>query len=394
VKFTANASNLALALSHVMRSINMRLSLVGGRGVLMEAEGSHVVLTGTDLDTVTRIRVAAKVEQPGRLLLGADRLTTAFLRPSASDAVFQVSGGMVRLAIGRSKFNLNQMNADDFPGMNLLADDPVFLLPGAQLHHAADQVAFAAAKPEDNKPTQVGTAFRFMHKHVQVVAGTGVFAIAELQLPYTGDVRPEPGEEIVLLPSSLERMQKLFDEGDTVRVSHSGGWAAFFVDGREFHTKTQAEDFPGAQIDRILENAHANLCSWLECDRAVLLDGVRRMDVVASRDPNHPLRLHAHDSRLDLYSATDEGDSSEEVDVDRDGPEFIGAVNASHLATLLGKIPGDRVRIDFPETPVQAIVLRPAATPEGTPPYTLLQSPIHPGAPFAAATMAGPRSGT
>ncbi len=390
MKFTTNASNLATALALVMRSINTRISLVGARGVLMEAEGNRLTITGTDLDTVTRISLVAVVKQSGRLLLGADKLSGAFLRPSASDAEFVLKGGEVSLKIGRSHYNLRKMDVDDFPPLPSLPDVVLMMLPAAFIHHAADQVSFAAAKPEDNKPAMIGTAFRFKHHHMQVVATNGGLLLSELQLPYDDGDRPQPGTEIVLPPASLDRMQRLFNEGERVSVARHEGWAGFFVEGREFYTKMQAEVFPPA-IDMLLETQAANRASWMEVERDVLLDGVRRMDVVASRDPIHPLRLRAYGSRLEMYSSTEDGDAVEVVDVDRDGPDFMGLYRANDLATLLGKVPGDRVRIDFPETNMSPLILKPASMPEGSAPYTLMQAPINPEAPQAASTLSGPR---
>jgi DNA polymerase-3 subunit beta len=393
MKFTANASNLASALALVMRSINTKLSLTGGRGVLMEATGDRLTLTGTDLDTVTRISLAARVDQPGALLLSAEKLSAAFLRPSASDAQFHARpGAHVTLTIGRSRFTLPQMDVDNFPPVQVVADDPVLVLPGAQFHLASAQVSFAAATKEDNKPALEGTAFRFKHSHVQVVAGVGERQIVELQLPYPeSGPRPEPGTEVVLPPVSLDRMERLFSETDRVRLSVSGNWVGFFVEDRAFFTKTQAEPFPPA-VDAIIEAQHAAACSWLEADRAALLDAARRMMVVASGAPVFPLRLRAYGAKLEFFSSTPDGEAHEEVDVDRDGPEYRGVVNARHLVSWLDHIPGDRVRIDLPEKPTGAPLLRPATLPEGSPPYVIVGTPVSPGAPDAAATWAGART--
>lgn len=389
MKFTTNAANFASALALVMRSINMRLSITGGRGVLIETAGDRITLTGTDLDTVTRISLAADVRERGRMLVGADKLASAFLRPSASDAEFTASGkGEVRLHIGRSRFNLRQMDPDDFPPLPEVPDAAVWTVPGAHLHLVADQVAFAAAAKEDNKPALMGTAIRYRETYAQVLAGTNRY-VAELQLPY-GDAAPAGGlKDLVLLPASLERMKALFDEGDQVRVSLSQNWAQFSVDGTAFLTRTQAEPFP--DMDRILESIHAGLCSWMEADRSVLLDEVRRMDTVACGEDIHPLRIRTHASRLELWSATPDGTAQGEVDVDRDGPEYRSVVHAGYLATLLSKVPGDRVRIDFPEDGSLAhFTLMPASVPEGSPRYTLYCGVISPGAPQAASTLAGP----
>jgi DNA polymerase III sliding clamp (beta) subunit (PCNA family) len=391
VKFTTNAANFASALTSVMRSINTRLSIIGGRGVLIETTGDRITLTGTDLDTVTRVSLAADAKERGRMLVGADKLVSAFLRPSASDAQFTAKGkGEVLLNIGRSRFNLRQMDPDDFPRLPDVPDAAVWTFPGAHLHLVANQVSFAAAEPGDNKPALLGTAIRFRDKYAQALAGTNRF-VAELQLPY-GDVAPAPGlKDLVLLPTSLERMKALFDEGDQVQVSVSENWAGFSVDdgGVQFLTKTQAEPFP--DMDRILESIHAGLCSWAEADRVVLLDEVRRMDTVASEEDIHPLRIHASGSRLDFWSATSYGTAEGYVDADQDGPEYRAVVNAQYLGTLLGKVPGDRVRIDFPQDGSLAhFVLTPASVPEGSPRYTLYCGVISPGAPQAAATLAGP----
>lgn len=391
MKFSVSATNFASALALVMKSINTKLSIVGGRGVLLVADRGEVTLTGTDLDTMTRITLAATVDQPGRMLLAAEELAGAFRSPSASLAVFSRVGNDASLVIGRTRFNnLPMMDADnDFPHIQEVPDEPVLVLPGAQLQHAAGQVSFACAKPEENAPALMGTAFRFKQGHVQVVA-TDRSVVAELKLPYGDDtLRPAPGEEIVLPPSSLDRIQNLFDTNEAVRVSREKGWASFRNEGREFFTKMQADPFPAA-IDPVLEQAHANLRSWMECDRKLLLDAVMRMNVVARRAPIYPVRFRTEGSKLHLFSST--GSTAEDtVDIEGDGPDFFTCLNGATLKAVLEKIPGDRVRIDLPENDVQQLIFTPANTPEGTPPYALLQVPINPGAPEAAATLAGPR---
>lgn len=391
MKFTANASSFSSALALVMRSINPRLSITAGRGVFIEASGGYVTLTGTDIQTAARVRVAATVRHPGRLLLGAHMLAEALRKPSGLEVSFAVEGkGMVAIAVGRSRYEIPQMDVDDFPPVGGAPDDPILYVPGEYLHLAADHVAFAVATPDMGRPALLGMALRFKPTHMQVIAGDSA-VFAELQVPYEGGRQPEPGTEISLLPPSVANIQRFFEPLDSVGVSVHKGWASFRAGDREYHAKTLAELFPSA-VDDVFNRARQQLCSWIEVERKPLIEALMRMDVVASGEDIHPVRFAVcHAKELHLYSATRNGRARDLVDVEGDGPDFTCGINAKQMLALLDKVPGDKVRIDLPGHPGQPLIITPAAVPEGSPPYTLLLAPLHPASPTAASTMAGPQ---
>lgn len=348
MKLTVSSTRLQQAIALVAGSTNARSSLPVLGGVLLDAEDGVLTLTGTDLDTAAIVSIEADVMfEPGRIVVPAERLGAIAQRFAAAEVQMRLKDtSTLALVCGRTRMDLRGMDYKEFPLLPQVDGDIVAVLTGRDFGMIASRVAFAVAGASDARDAMKGVGVFFDKGTVRAV-GTNGRQLSELVLRADG---ARADGEMLLHPSALDRVGKLFGGEEPVRVYRSVNHLALRVEGRTFICRLMGETFPAYQA--MVKALRRKVDRWAECDRHALMSMIQRMQVVAAAVDISPVRLALRADRIECYTTTpDAGEAEEEMEVDRDGGSVTVVLRTDFLLEVLRRVPGPRVRMEMTGDP-------------------------------------------
>lgn len=336
VKFRCEREALAEALATAGRATSGRnTTLPVLTGVRLELRGDELVITGTDLDLTIRATVPVGGDADGGVVVPS-RLASDIVRSLGAGKVeFSADGDDVSISSGRSQFTVRPMTFDDYPKLPAPAPQSV-TLPGAAFGEALRQVV-RAASTDEARPILTGVQLASENDALRMVA-TDSYRLAVRDL---GVQHVLGADQKVLVPGrALNELQRLLGGDADVTMRLGEGNATFEVGGVQLMTQLIQGEFPNYR--QLIPNDHSNT---LTVEREPLLEAIRRVKVLVSRDAT-PVRLHLGGDTLRLTAINqDIGNASEELDAIYEGTELTVAFNPDYLAAGVDACVGDSVTL-------------------------------------------------
>ena len=363
MKFTITRENLQQGLGNVAGSIPTRTTLPVLSNLLIEAEDDAVRLSGTDLDTAVSVRIPAEVSTPGAITAPAKKLQE-IARELPAPVEVSTQGDAITMTSGRSRFRLNGLPRDEFPGFPSVSFDGSFQLSGQELLQLISHVSFAAST-EETRPILNGVLWQIGEGEMRMVATNG-HRLAKMTLPISGNA---PAGDLIVHPKALGQVQKLFGGAGDVEIARSENHLAFRSDGVQVYTRLIEGPYPN--YEQVIPKDNDKT---MVADKAALNAALRRMAIVAS-DQTHRVRMSLGGPMVKFSVQTpDLGEATEEMPVEYTGDPLEIGFNAQYLLELLRYMPTDEVKMSF-KAPERAATMEPVGN-EDTPDFLCLVMPL------------------
>lgn len=164
-------------------------------GILLEAQGSRLTMTGYNLETGIRTTVEADIREGGSLVVSA-RLFGDIIRNLPDDVVnFSTDGVTINIKCGMSDFHIMGTDPREFPELPVVEDGNGFFITQSKLKSMIAQTIFAVSDNE-SRPIHTGSLFEVESGVLTVVSVDGLPA---------GPAEGDAGERL--------RRQRLFLRG-------------------------------------------------------------------------------------------------------------------------------------------------------------------------------------
>ena len=369
MEITVRREDLVRGLYVVQGVVERRNTLPILSNVLIEPAGEGIALTATDTEVGLRRLVTAEVKKKGVVTLNARKLYEITREVTAEEVVLRSSQpGWVEVLAGRSKFKIVSLDPKDFPQLPLGTDAPqgaAITIAAGTLREMIDRTLFAVSSDE----TRFNLSGVFLCNQddgvLRMVATDGHrLAMIDRRLP---NAKIERG--VVMPRKGLVEARKLLDEAEdpevTVVVSPKDvrlilRSVSFFMRLVEGEFPDYRQVIPGAA--RV--QARAN--------RDDIFSALRRISLLAS-ERSHGVKLHLERGKLGLWASNpDQGEASEEVDVQYAGEPLTIGFNARYLMDVLAvHAEGDVIELGFTDE-VGPGVLRGSQDPD----YTYVVMPM------------------
>lgn len=182
---TTTRDNLAGAVGLVQRAIPSRTPLPVLSGILLQATGEGLTLTGSDLELSIATWIPAEVTTPGELLLPARYLADIVRRlpegPVQIEAAADGAGAVLRY--GNAEARLSGFPAEDYPQLPDVVPQVQFSLPVETCREVVRQVIYAAGQDE-LRPIFTGVLLEIVEGELYLVAtDTHRLALKRHRLP-------------------------------------------------------------------------------------------------------------------------------------------------------------------------------------------------------------------
>ncbi len=340
MKFTCEKSGLGAAIAIVSRAVAPKSAIPALEGILVEAEGDGLRLTGYNLETGIQTKVDARVTEPGSVVFPA-RLFSEIVRKLPEDqmVVQCESDLMVHIECGVSSFNILGISPEDYPEMPTVEARQGFTVEQNVLSAMIGRTVFAVSTNE-SKPVHTGALFEAQGDQLTVVAVDGYrLALRREQIHGRGE---EPFQFVVpgaalreveriagdceeLMTVDLGARHILFEMGGTVLISR-------LLDGEFINYKAA-----------IPQNARYRLT----VETKDLISAVERVSLLISEKLKNPVRCHMEEGVIRLSCVAAMGRAYDECPVEGNGEGLEIGFNNRYLLDALKATEQDRVILEL-----------------------------------------------
>jgi len=342
VKFTVEQHALADAVNWVSRSLSNRPIMTALLGIVINVEADEVFLSGSDLETSSKVHFNADVSQPGKVLVPGKLLAEISRSLPNKPVTVQLDGSRVLVTSGTAKFTLPTLSLNEYPNLPELPES-TGIIASDVFATAVAQVAVAAGR-DDSLPTLTGIHVEINHDMITLAATDRYrLAVREVQWQAT---QPNLETTALLRARTLAEAAKSLMSSKSVSISLSATssnerLAGFISDGKSMTSRMLDGTFP--PFKHLLPQ---DISTTAVVEVATFLDSVRRVALVT--DKTVPLRLQFSESTLELEAgAGEEAQATEAIEITLVGEPITIAFNPVFLADGLQALGTPYVQISF-----------------------------------------------
>ncbi len=343
MKLTIERAALLRALGHVQSVVERRNTIPILSNVLLNAEGSRLSLTATDMDLEIVETVEAQVATPGAITAPAHTFyeIARKLPDGAQVDVEGRPGEHMTVRSGRSVFRLGVLPVEDFPQM-AGGDLPVrFALGAGDLRAMIDRTKFAISADE----TRYYLNGIYMHAGeregvpVMKAVATDGHRLARVEMPLPDGAAEMPG--IIVPRKTIGEIAKLIgDLDEEVQVELSDTKVRLSFGPVVLTSKLIDGTFP--DYERVIPAGNDKV---LEVEPKRFAQAVDRVSTITT-DRGRAVKLALAPGQLTVSATSpDAGSADEELEVAYDADALEIGFNARYLLDITGQIDGDGCRV-------------------------------------------------
>jgi DNA polymerase-3 subunit beta len=352
MKFIVEQSALTDGVNWVSRSLSTRPIKTELLGIVIDATGSDVLLSASDLETASKAHFAAEIKTPGKVLVPGKLLAEISRSLPNKPITFVLEGSRVLVTSGSSRFILPTLSVDEYPNLPPLPDT-TGVVASDVFATAVAQVAVAAGR-DDSLPTLTGVHIEINEETITFAATDRYrLAVREIQWQPTA---PNTSTTALLRARTIADAAKSLTGSKEVSLSFAPPTSndrltGFAGDGKTMTSRMLDGTFPPY---RHLLPQEITTTALVEV--ATLLDSVRRVALVT--DKTVPLRLDFNNNVLSLEAgAGEEAQATEAIDILLTGEAISIAFNPTFLADGLTAVGTKFVQISFTSANKPAILM-------------------------------------
>jgi len=342
MKFQADREVLSDAVSFLVRLLSPRPQLPQLSGVMIEADGNEVQLSIFDYEVAARVKIAAAIDTPGKVLVQARLLSEILSKLPAASVSMELDETRFHVNSGSSKFSLSSMSTTDYPGT---PEFPVATgkVSANEFTNGVAKVAVAASR-EEVTPVLTAVMITASSKELTMVS-TDRFRVAVKVIPWAG----KSVDREVLIPARvLSEISKTFSHDSELELGFGEGekdMIGFSSANKSVSTATIKGKYPA-----VLQLFPEETASFAILSKQELLDATRRVALVVDREK--PLRYKFSENELSLESiGSDVADASEQVSCSMKGEETVVSLRPQFLTDALAGLDVENVKIGFTVNP-------------------------------------------
>ena len=332
MRIRAERDDLADIFTRANRAIGARTAVPVLQGLLCEASGSSLWVTGTDHEMTVKASTEVEVMEEGRVVIPGKLLADAVRRMPPGPVTIGLSDTDVEIVGKGPRFSVRPLNTDDYPEISESAGEGVEV-DGEELADAIAQVVVAASG-DSARPILTGVLFESSSDGVRMVS-TDSYRLAVRDLGGVGleGTGLVPARGLRELPRTIGATKVTARLGDREAVfsSERGTLRLRLIEG----------SFP--KYRSLLPDSYPN---QIVVNKDDVLDALGRVSLVA--EDHIPVRLKLGEGGVEVtVNRQDVGGESEHIPGTYTGTdeEVTVAFNPRYLGDGVGAIPGDSIRI-------------------------------------------------
>lgn len=345
MKFTCTRENLSYVLDLVSGITTKQNNLPILSHVLIRAQESGVEIISTNLETVVRAHLRAKVDETGSFTVPGKMFTDFVHLLSDEQVSIELAGSELKINCGGSSTKIKGTPADEYPVIPEVEEVSGYALNVGAFHQSLGEVLFATSKAEV-RPELSGVCFHFGHQGNAnlILAATDSYRLAEKTLPLiqgTEEMRCIVPGRVVAEFIRLLSLSKSKGEGEhQVRVLLNSGNITLRYDQFEIMSRLVDGNYPDyKQIIPSQFKTKATLPTFL------LVKSIKTASIFSSTGVNAiQFEIMAKEGHMKVYSmSTQTGEYESFVDGVVDGEDNKTVLNFRYVLDGVNQMETDEV---------------------------------------------------
>src|SRR5438552_2974899 len=342
MEFSVTKSALLNELSTTQGVVERKTTIPILSNLLVEAKGSHLTITATDLELSIRTSCEAKIKKEGAGTIPAKKLLELVrLLPEGEIKVKLLENHWVEIVSDRKKYKLVGMAKEHFPALPAMPHSLV-KIPAAILESLIAKTKFAISMEESRYTLNGGLLI--LRPDTLAMGATDGQRLAPVETDHK--LAGLNGEVKLLIP------KKAMDEVEKLSVA-AGSDAAIEFAKDESHLFFQVGH--RLLISRILTGQFPNYEAVLPRDnnknvvieRGELSDAVRRVSQLADQR-SHAVKLAVSKEGIEISASSPEyGEAKESIEKEFKGDPIAIGFNSSYMLDFLGAAADGPISIEL-----------------------------------------------
>lgn len=334
MNFSINRAPLFNALKSIIGIVERKSTQPILANILFNITGDNLALTATNIEMEVRIELTGVISasEDAAITLPARKIYELIATlPEDAQISFDIDDAQAIMKVGRSRYKLSVLSADDFPLINISDEARNLNLPQATLANMIRQVEFAMAQ-QDVRYYLNGMLIE-IEKDLLTLVATDGHRLAKASTNLTETIN-EKTQIIVPRRTVAELIKSLQDTGE-VSLSLAKNYLTLTFNNLSMKVKLIEGRFP--EYQRVIP---ANMPSLLAVDKAALQSALARVAILAN-DKLRGVRLSVTTDSVTLTTSNPEQDEADEyVDASYNGNDnIITGYNLRYLQEALAVLP-------------------------------------------------------
>lgn len=339
MKFSVSKTKLLDGLAVVQNVVGSRTTLPILSNVLLEADGSSLRLTTTDLDVGVRGSVEAQIERPGGTTLPARRFFAIARELPNEEVLIEVdSKNVATIRSGPSFFRIIGLPHAEYPSLPSLAEARIFTIRQADLKDGLRKTSYAISTDETRYVLN-GILCSFKENKLTMVATDGrrlALVDIDLEFPRSNDV------DIIIPTKAVNELSRLLGDDGEAKILVGENQIAFEIGGTYLVSKLVEGNYPNYRQVIPQETKER-----VTLDREQFLHAVHRVSLLAF-EKTSSVKLVFGKNNIEIMANTpDVGEAKESIASPYKGREFSVAFNPEFLLAPLKNLAEETVFLDL-----------------------------------------------
>ncbi|RSD22282.1 DNA polymerase III subunit beta [Mesobacillus subterraneus] len=362
MRFIIQRDSLLQSVQDVMKAVTSRTTIPILTGIKIVANDEGVTLTGSDSDISIESFIPkeeagdeiVEIKQPGSIVLQA-RFFSEIVKKLPTDTVeIEVQNNLQTvIRSGRSEFNLNGLDAEEYPHLPQISEEHVFKIPTDLLKGLIRQTVFSVSTSE-TRPILTGVNWKVENNELTCIATDShrlALRRAMLEAENTGSYN------VVIPGKSLTELSKILDDSsDAVDIVITENQVLFKAKHLLFFSRLLEGNYP--DTGRLIPSESK---TDVVVNTKEFLHAIDRASLLAREGRNNVVKFSTIEGgSIEISSNTPEiGKVVEEIQSQSiDGEELKISFSAKYMMDALKALEGTEIQISFTGA-MRPFVIRP-----------------------------------
>lgn len=305
--------------------------------VLIEAEDDGIHVVATDMEIKIDIEVEGKVIEKGKTTIQAKRIAGIVRElPDQQLEIETDERHVCSINCSSTEYKIYGISAEDFPMMENIKSENVYLLEKEILREMLKKVVYAAASSfEESKKILNGVFFSFKEGKLTLVATDGRrLALVENDIEIPGNAE----KDVVLPTKAVNELIHILEGKGNIKIQLTDNMASF---------QTEKTILVSKLIEGIYPNYRQVIPSECEhhvtLERETFLSAIRRVSLLTTERSNS-IKLTFRKNQLKISAVTqDIGEARETMAIKYADKETALAFNPEYIIDPLRNLTSDEI---------------------------------------------------
>ena len=362
MRFIIQRDSLLQSVQDVMKAVTSRTTIPILTGIKIVANEEGVTLTGSDSDISIESFIPkeeagdeiVEIKQPGSIVLQA-RFFSEIVKKLPTDTVeIEVHNNLQTvIRSGKSEFNLNGLDAEEYPHLPQISEEHVFKIPTDLLKGLIRQTVFSVSTSE-TRPILTGVNWKVENNELICIATDShrlALRKAKLEAENTGNYN------VVIPGKSLTELSKILDDSsESVDIVITENQVLFKAKHLLFFSRLLEGNYP--DTGRLIPSESK---TDVVVNTKEFLHAIDRASLLAREGRNNVVKFSTIEGgAIEVSSNTPEiGTVVEEIPSQSiDGEELKISFSAKYMMDALKALEGTEIQISFTGA-MRPFVIRP-----------------------------------